>query len=241
MSNTRDPLRWRVERHLAVERLERVLDGVRARRAARPASRTRSVRAVAEAEVVARVGAWTWSRPGLDEVRRAAGIRRDHAAEPVDARDHVRPCSSCGWRPRPSSRAASSRDITLLRASTLRWSGSTTIRFSIIRRTGCSPSVAEPARVAVRAGRVDRRRARRQELLEHVGEERRSRRGRRRRAARLSCSSGGPSHVCICQYLPVASRLPGSTTTPVLPPSPATPASALSNLLISSIWRTPKP
>ena len=46
---------------------------------------------------------------------------------------------------------------------------------------------------------------------------------------------------CIRQKWPVASLLPPLTTTPVLPLSPATPPSALSNLLISSIWRTPKP
>ena len=43
----------------------------------------------------------------------------------------------------------------------------------------------------------------------------------------------------MCQNLPVSLRLAAFTTAPVEPESPATPASALSNLFTSSMSRTP--
>ena len=41
------------------------------------------------------------------------------------------------------------------------------------------------------------------------------------------------------QKVPVSRKFAALTTAPVAPLSPATPARALSNLLTSSIWRTP--
>ncbi len=53
----------------------------------------------------------------------------------------------------------------------------------------------------------------------------------------LSPSAG--SQCRMSQNDPVSRKLAPLTTTPTSPWSPATPESALSNLLTSSIWRTP--
>ncbi len=55
-----------------------------------------------------------------------------------------------------------------------------------------------------------------------------------------SDSSLGPWQVCMSQNRPVSVKLPVLTTMPVVPPSPATPPKPLSNLLISSMSRTPR-
>ncbi len=54
-----------------------------------------------------------------------------------------------------------------------------------------------------------------------------------------SWACSGPVQLCIRQKLPVSLKFAPFTTGPITPLSPATPESALSNLLTSSIWRMP--
>ena len=56
----------------------------------------------------------------------------------------------------------------------------------------------------------------------------------------LSCDSPSAGSQCrMSQNEPVSRKLAELTSGPIAPLSPATPARALSNLLTSSIWRTP--